>query len=692
MQIKIKTKHLFLALGVLAIVSCGKENMRVPSEENGYDCGYGYVGGYESMNINFEEDWASQKEISLVISSYKENEKLIVKTIDVPLPWAWDFSPYQWLPGETARNMVEFDADDWDLAFNLTGIAQKPGEHYFGLYNRYTGILRVFYYLTEDRVPQSDANDHMWTMKVSKDLIEHAIFQYAIPYGETVPENYKTSLGGNDAVFRTTALTSECSDQGKVVPKMGWWAYDIDLSPMRPHDFFGSDRSLIRPGMENFNQDNVVLNSLMHGSLDGTFDGAMNLNSLKGSSTTTGGVIGGNIGSFLNSVFTDFAIHRYIFYDGKDSSMLMSLFGAVFGFCGKGIEYVLQEDAPDPDKLGEFNGKINLSLDATIETVGTIGGERTTLVPSPDLNVQSFLNKDSGLGSGVWNIEHHPVIYVVQDAFWGDKAKFSSVEKVTSEGRDAYQLTLNPDDVGLRLISFYDPTSIGQIYLNPDALPEGAGDVTVHTSSGVLNASTPGYTNGFRHAVGLDYETPELTPKETYQSDDPDVGFRIIKKSHSDPIFLADIPEDQQDVLDNRLSQQMLGQRIHRRMFGASAFYLNKNAGPNDVDDVTMVTDPAVFLPTNSEDRLLFPIELPDYIVSAVMTCETPGPDDEKEGMVHSLRFIPKIQFIKSSELTRTYNEIKERRDQMVKQKGVVFPDLDKDIAKIKEIIDNVPR
>ena len=151
---------------------------------------------------------------------------------------------------------------------------------------------------------------------------------------------------------------------------------------------------------------------------------------------------------------------------------ITSAAGILLGTIGKGMETYLKSAREDPDKLGDFNGKINLTLDATIETVGAIGGERTTLVPSPELNVSAFFNKAKGFGGGVWNIEHYPEIYVVTDAFWGDKAKFSSVEKVTSEGRTAYQLTNNPDDVGLRLISFLDPTSIGNVHINPDALPD----------------------------------------------------------------------------------------------------------------------------------------------------------------------------------------------------------------------------
>lgn len=104
--------------------------------------------------------------------------------------------------------MSELNPKDWTLVFNLTGIDQKPGEHFFGLYNSYTGVLRVFYYLTEDRIPASDSNDHMWTMGLSKDLLEHVIFQFAIPYEEEATESYKNALGGNDALFQTTALTA----------------------------------------------------------------------------------------------------------------------------------------------------------------------------------------------------------------------------------------------------------------------------------------------------------------------------------------------------------------------------------------------------------------------------------------------------------------------------------------------------
>lgn len=678
-----------------AVTSCRKEKNPggvTPSIENGFNGGFGYVGGFISENQNFETDWASMKTIDLITEHYYENDREVTRRITVPLPWAWDKGPQQWLPNYSARNMAEIDAGDWEMAFNLTGIKEKPGEHYFGLYNRFTGILRVFYYLTDDRVPPHDGNDHMWNMGLTKDLIEHVTFQFAIPYGEEATDTYKTVLGGNDAVFRTTALTSACSNEGKVTPAQGWWAYDIDMSAMRKHDFFESDRSIMRPGMQVYNQDNVVLNSIMHGTLDGTFGGKMNLNSLKGSGTTEGGIACGLIGSFANGILTNLKFLDFMFYD-EDSDdpqpsmgpVIASAIGIGLGGLGKGLESILKTAREDPDKLGDFNGKINLSLDATIETVGSIGGERTTLVPSPELNVSAFFNKVEGLGEGVWNIEHHPDIYVVTDAFWGDKAKFSSVERVSSEGRTAYQLTNNPDDVGLRLISFMDPTSIGGVRFNPNALPEGIiGDISVTTSYAVLKNSAPGYTRGFRKAIGLDYEEPELTSKSTFQSDDSDVGFRIIKKAHADGIFTSEIPEDIKDVVGYRLAQQMTGQNIHRRMFGPATLYANPNATPNEVDDVAMVSNPQVFLPVNSASRLLFSMEIPDFVVSAVMSLK--AADDVV--MFHSLRFIPRINFVKLKDLPDIYDGIV-KRSKSLPVPGVDYPNLEQDLADIKDIIDN---
>jgi hypothetical protein len=162
------------------------------------------------------------------------------------------------------------------------------------------------------------------------------------------------------------------------------------------------------------------------------------------------------------------------------------------------------------------------------------------------------------------------------------------------------------------------------------------------------------------------------------------VGFRIIKKPHADNIFLTTIPDEQKDVLGNRLSQQQLTQKIHRRLFGASTYFSNPSAGTDEIDDVTMVTDPEVYLPVNSADRLLFSVDVPDFVASAVMSLKADGDVVQ----YHSLRFLPKIQFVKLSELPDIYSQIVQRAASLPGD-GIAYPQLQDDLAKIKKIIDN---
>lgn len=676
-----------IAFCVLALGSCQKDHPYPGLDPTGM-----FGADFISRNSEFEEDWSSAKTITLVTDNYSEGGKTVVRTIEVPLPWASDQGPQQWLPQYTAENMATLDKDDWRLVFNLTGIDEKPGEHFFGLYNRYTGKLRVFYYITEDRLPSHDGNDHMWSMAFTKDILEHVNFQFAIPYGEKLTDTYKNTLGGDDSQYRTTSLTNACTNDGKVVPAIGWWAYDIDMSPMRDHDFFESTRSVMRPGMLVSNEDNVVLTSLLKGSLSGSFGGNMNLNSLKGSSTNTAGIIVGILGGGAASFFPNAKVLEDIGLEDFTYNSGWALFGNLMGIIGKGMEAFIRDGVQDPDKLGDFNGSIDLALDATIQTVGTIGGARTSLVPSPNLNVNAFFKsqtpdgKPTGLGSGVWNIEQFPVVYVIKDAYWGDMPKFSSVAVQTEDGRKAHKLTIDPDRVGLRYISFLDPTSIGRVYVNQMILPDQVEKKEVRGTYGVFNAAQPGYTQGFRTAIGLDYENPKLTDKEAFESDESGLGFVVIKKSHSDALFLDKIDEDQEDMIGHRLSQQQITENIHRRMFGTSYFYSNSSAGMDQVDEVAMVDDPQVYLPVDSKNRLLFDTEVPDYVVGMSLKISGKDSNGEETVLFHTLRFLPRIKFISLSEVQGIYDSIVERSAHMPSQE-YDYPLMEEQLEKIRQLI-----
>ena len=97
-----------------------------------------------------------------------------------------------------------------------------------------------------------------------------------------------------------------------------------------------------------------------------------------------------------------------------------------------------------------------------------------------------------------------------------------------------------------------------------------------------------------------------------------------------------------------------------------------------------MVSNPEVYLPVNSSDRLLFGMEIPDFIATAVMSLK--GADDVV--MFHSLRFIPRVRFVKLEELQGIYDDIVQR-SKSLPVPGVAYPDLEQDLANIKAIIDN---
>ena len=189
----------------------------------------------QSDNTQFEKKWYDAQEIELVVSSGYENGRLVTKSINEPLPWAHDLLPQQHLPEETLMEMMAYK-EDWALVFNLTGIKSRPDYHYFGLYNKYSGKLRIFYFITKENMPESDANDHMWVAAFDKSLAEHASAQFALPYNVTPTDKYKSLANVVMATARTDSWKQGTA--GKVIPAVGWWAFDVDLSTMRPHDFF----------------------------------------------------------------------------------------------------------------------------------------------------------------------------------------------------------------------------------------------------------------------------------------------------------------------------------------------------------------------------------------------------------------------------------------------------------------------
>ena len=240
----------------------------------------------------------------------------------------------------------------------------------------------------------------------------------------------------------------------------------------------------------------------------------------------------------------------------------------------------------DKSNLGKIDMEAKLALNAEIQTQGTIGGERSTNVSSPKIP-WDYIKTGGHLGTGVWNIENHPVVYVLGDAFWsGGVRNFMAYEK--GEEKDAsgkvirsyYKTVIDPQTIDMRLISFLDPTSVGNLLLNQDVF--GATEsIQVNQTYGIYPGARIGYTKGFREGLGLSAQTTPISSVMAPQKD-----FALIPKPVDDDLFKYEVPEDMASILAPRLSQQADASNadVAHQYFGLSMFYFKVNPAITEVD------------------------------------------------------------------------------------------------------------
>lgn len=638
----------------------------------------------QSVNTAFEKDWASTQTIQLVTESYFENGRAKVRTEEIRLPWANNSIHH--LPYGEVTKMLQHKGD-WRMVFNLTGVENLVGSHFFGLYNRYTGYLRVFYYVMKEDVP-SYANDHLWCFELNPALAEHLAVQFALPYEVSVSSSFN-NYASSPTLMTPYANRADDLSGGKYIPKVGWWAFDVDMSAARKDDFFTKTTPEYTARIEQklYREDNVILNSAITGNLDGSLKGKINLDQLAPKSTSVGGTIAsaamGLAGGGLMSMFTLQALA------GSPTDGNHKGWGVFAAFVGSALQVgakIAENEIADKDvddNLGDINASINLNLGATMVTDGVIGGECSSTVPPTSLVMEDFRKETpdklpTGFGKGVWNLRNHPVVYVVKDAYWHERdfMGFESKKLYKQGDRDiyGYRLGSDADRPGMRIISFLDPTSVGGVYLN-DALFDGVTSCEVKVSYGVFPQSEDGYTDAYRKAAGLNTQKSwQLSAKSSFNTTDvSSLDFKLVKKKKADAMFnpVGDIDSDLKGYVAYRRSEQSIRDKIIRRYYGPSLFYSLESATPYDVDQVHFVSDPQIDLPIieyseyNEKDKKTYNYhyivdpQIPDLVVTALLILKgKDGTDVDEQVLAHTLRFAPEIKFISHKDLPSLLQKI----------------------------------
>lgn len=715
---------------------------------------------YKSANTNLEKNWYDAQTVDLITGNQTINgrQELIKKT--VPLPWAWDASPICFLPKGDGRDetnevvkMIDNKAD-WSLVFNLTGINAFPGRNYFGLYNRYTGTLRVFYYLTQDLIPEN-ANDHLWSFALNSVLAEHVSTEFALPRQEEATRDYLARAARPVLTSPTTDAYNPLSGQTSNTLAEGWWAFDVNMAAYRNHKFFNeNDKPLSAATIQlcTFSSQNVVLNSVLQGNLGGDMTGSINLELLRPSKVAmwaqiTSSLVGaaGSIATntyFLNegvngkrksanqqqdvvniNVQDNNGANPPVVPGGNNNaanapalrsqtkSFAVGIASLVVGIglsiASKYIEKAGTEKIEDKN-FGALNATLNLDLNAVMATQGTIGGGTPNKVPPVTMSMDYFKqnNQDADntptcMGEGVWNLEHHPVVYVVNDAYWYEN-KFtvlSSQREYQVGGSSQY-----PEDVysynmgrtkgsrpGLRLITFMDPTSIGGAALNPNLFTEALDRVRVYLSYGVYPGSTAGYSDAFRRDLGLDYpHSWRLFHADKFTAD----SLKLVKKPHTDELFKwCTAPDEVRSIAGYRLSSQGVNTkypRLERRYFGQSCYFEDPYATDFTVDKVHFVYDPQVYVPFDDAGYRLYDPQVPDFIVTAMVNAYGKDQKDTDEAVLsNTLRFVPKVVLVSYKDLPTIMAQIKDRQQKMsgpVKDE-TIFVEMKSQIDHIQDIV-----
>ena len=392
-----------------------------------------------------------------------------------------------WYNGTKQTNLPEGFCDDitpemgWEWVANYCGSRSIVNNNFFALYNKYTGILRFFYYMPQGT---STGNDHVWQVSMTDNLATHTTIPYGVPNDRSLSNKAAINQTGQGTFMDyITPWVDYRSNDGLIVPNDGWWAFDVDLSLTRPEAL--TDDNNIKLQMRSWDTNHTSLYSTMmakiNGEMKGSFEGQTKTPLIASSSKGLFGRVGDlvKLGTKITNTVKDI-------YSGN-------AVGAIKG----GVDLAKNGASLASGKTkasggatsgtfdGTFEGTINMMMNGTINTDGVIQGSQPTVgVASPTFYLKDFDTKNSHLGQGVWNLKKTPVVCLVN-----------------SQNTVDYW----PDNPNLFLTNwiFFDPSSV-EVELNPNVFPESEIEwVQVDAIAGARKEMNWKGTDPFRQAMGL---------------------------------------------------------------------------------------------------------------------------------------------------------------------------------------------
>ena len=597
---------------------------------------------------NFNKAWWEKEEI-LYSTTKTINQELVTTSEHIPLPWA-SASTSQ-IPSELFSADGMTANEGWIMAYNL--FAAQTENHpnskpYFMLYNKYTGVLRVFYYQFEDAGTGGEfsfivvPNDP----STSKFPYYHNL-QYAIPMCHD-----KVHLKGN--VLKVTSGKSIFQHQvtpyvkSDVTLKPGWYCFDMDWSAYNPNNtslFAAKDRMSI--DCKTANNTNITLAGTITGESKGTIE------ELANSSTSTSNGIN-NLDQFNSGVKNGMEA----FESFMEGNYLKGIFkgGMTIWNFGKSLTGNATDDYETETKSTgninqSFTGKINLEGYSTSNTSNNgIGVE---------FSYNSFCHY-AKVGEGVWSLQSDPIVYVVNDRLLGEDEDFGCIVKAEGYSKGVS----NPEADNLRLMTFFDPTSI-KINLNT-ALYKDIRNVEMSWTYGVYPNQPHGHTDPYRKGI-MDFEAKGMIQEPIFIDKKGNEGkFYKSFSSEFTGINMLYLEAPVEEMKTTNISDTTVA-RIYKQQGANYRYYAHAGNEMKSDDKSFFLVDPIVFLPATydeeKEEGMIYDFVAPDFVVGVVLSFDYTTEDNQEATALFSKRFLPQVKSISSKDMLTKRDALKEYVD-----------------------------
>ena len=484
------------------------------------------TGGEEDPIVNptsgteapdFWTDWENMEFLSI-------NDK---GTLDTKVASPWNRNASLTLMSE-ALCKDRRKRDGWEMAFSLMNQEGYPDTNYFGLYNKYLGTLRVYYYCNVDVA--GSGSDFAYEILFENDTGDCKAFynslRYGIPLNAQVNKNADLLGGGVAQTFHL--LCTPYSEIGMTTLRKGWHAFDIDLSSYSEGRHFLADRTRLKIVCKSVSNSSVSLGTDIIGKIDGDMAATIKKEAVMAKHDGVAGILswlGGSLGDTYQSSLAN--LEAAICKSAVTQYRLKA--SSAFNVAAKVVNYITGNTEPEPDPELKLTGTFNLKIGATANTSGYITASSANNIPQVTIRANAF-NQDCHIGEGVWQITDSPVIYAISGKTLATKLVSVSENRKTSYFNgytfDPFSFSSSHNNPTysnfnnekfrvwaekLRVPYFYDPTSF-QVKINPELFPD-ARNIKVLTYCGFyVNQKDTSANAPFRNAIGLSNAAPGGCP------------------------------------------------------------------------------------------------------------------------------------------------------------------------------------